>query len=125
MGFDENGKPLPYEQLATAPKVVYWRQLRDYAAEFDELSRRRVAMDVAIAAVKQDLARFAVTLASAKEIQAAKEREVQLLKTDLTGIQKERQAIDQHLAKVQQQLTRARQLLAEALQRNAEMASQL
>ena len=56
MGFDENGKPLPYEQLANAAKVIYWRQLRDYAAEFDELSRRRVAMEVAIAAVKQDLA---------------------------------------------------------------------
>jgi hypothetical protein len=125
MGFDENGKPLPYEQLGTAPKVVYWRQLRDYAAEFDELSRRRVAMDVAIAAVKQDLARFAVTLASAKQIQAAKEREVKLLKSDLAGIQKERATIQQHLAKVQQQLTRARQLLADTLQLNAALARSL
>jgi hypothetical protein len=79
-------------------------------------------MEVAIAAVKQDLQRLAVTLASAKELQAAKEREVQLLKSDLTGIQKERQAIEKHLALVQQQLARARQLLNETLALNASLA---
>jgi hypothetical protein len=125
MAFDENGKPLPYEELKTAPKVLYWRQLRNYAAAFDELARRRVEMEVAIAAVKQDLATFAVTLSTAKEMQASKQREVQLLTADLTGIQKERATIDQHLKLVQQQLTRARQLLQETLARNAELARQL
>jgi hypothetical protein len=125
MGFDENGKPVPFEELASAAKVVYWRQLRNYASEFDELSRRRVEMQVAIADVKQDLATFAVTLATAKELQASKEREVQLLRSDLAGIQKERQAIEKHLAMVQQQLARARQLLQETLARNAQFARRL
>jgi hypothetical protein len=125
LGLDDNGKPLPFEQLAEAPKVIYWRQLRDYAAEFDELARRRVEMEVAIAAVKQDLATFAKTLATAKEIQASKEREVQRLTSDRNGIQKERQAIEQHLALVQQQLTRARQLLQQTLAHNAELAQRL
>jgi hypothetical protein len=125
MPLDENGKPLPYEEMANAPKVVYWRRLRDYASEFNELSRRRVAMEIAIAAVKQDLATFAVTLASAKEIQATQEAEVANLKSDLTGVQNERNAIDSHLALVQKQLARARQLLQETLQQNAEMARRL
>jgi hypothetical protein len=125
MGLDENGKPVPFEEMASAPKLIYWRQLRNYAAEFDELSRRRVEMEVAIAAVKHDLATFAKTLATAKEMQAAKEREVKLLTSDLTGIRKERKAIETHLALVQQQLNRARQLLQETLQRNAQLAGSL
>jgi hypothetical protein len=125
MGLDENGKPVPYEEMANAPKVIYWRQLRNYAAEFDELSRRRVEMEVAIAAVKHDLATFAKTLATAKEIQASKEREVKLLQSDLTGIKNERQAIEKHLALVQQQLARAQRLLQETLLDNARLARQL
>jgi len=125
MGFDENGKPVPFEELADAAKVVYWRRLRNYASEFDELARRRVEMEVAIAGVKQDLATFAVTLATAKELQTSKQREAKLLQSDLTNIQKERQAIDKHLALVQQQLARARQLLQETLARNAQFAGRL
>jgi hypothetical protein len=122
LGFDENGKPLPHEELNNAAKVVYWRQLRNYAAEFDELARRRVEMEVAIAAVKQDLATFAVTLSTAKELQTTKQREVERLKSDLAGVQKERQTIEKHLALVQQQLNRARQLLQDTLALNASLA---
>ena len=125
LGLDENGKPLPPEELANAVKVIYQRRLRDYAAEFDELARRRVAMDVATAEVKKDIERLAVALASAKELQASREQEVQRLRSDLEGIQKERLAIEQHLKLVQQQLARGRELLDEALKRNSAMARRL
>ena len=111
--------------MANAVKVIYQRRLRDYAAEFDELARRRVAMDVATAEVKKDIERLAVALASAKELQASREQEVQRLRSDLEGIQKERLAIEQHLKLVQQQLARGRELLDEALKRNSAMARQL
>lgn len=125
LGLDENGKPLPPEELANAAKVIYQRRLRDYAGEFDELARRRVAMDVATAEVKKDIERLAVALASAKELQAAREQEVKRLRTDLAGIQKERQAIEQHLAAIQKQLARGRELLDAALKQNAALARQL
>jgi hypothetical protein len=125
LGLDENGNPLPPEELANAAKVIYQRRLRDYAAAFDELARRRVAMDVATAEVKKDIERLGLALASAKEIQASRQQEVQRLQSDLAGIQKERQAIEQHLKLVQQQLARGRELLDAALKKNAALARQL
>jgi hypothetical protein len=125
VGYDADGKRLPPEELPNAAKRLYQRRLRDYATEFDELSRRRVAMEVATADVKESIKRIETSLASAKDMQAAKEREVQQLNSDLTGIKKERQAIETHLALVQQQLNRARQLLDAALKRNTELARQL
>ena len=43
VGFDENGKPLPPGDISKATKKIYERRLRDYAAEFDEMARRRIA----------------------------------------------------------------------------------
>lgn len=125
LGLDENGKPLPPENLASAAKVLYQRRLRDYAAEFDELSRRRVAMEVAKEAVDKDMKQLEVALASAEQLHDFREGEIQRLNTDLAGITKERQAIERHLAQVQQQLAKARELLTETLKRNSEMADEL
>ena len=41
VGFDADGKRLPPDQVDQAAKKVYQRRLRDYATEFDVLSRRR------------------------------------------------------------------------------------
>jgi septal ring factor EnvC (AmiA/AmiB activator) len=125
VGYDADGKRLPPDQLASAAKRLYQRRLRDYATEFDELTRRRVEMDVARAEVQADIARLTTAVASAKELQAFREDELRRLRSDLAGIQKERQAIEQHLAQVKQQLARARQLLAETLKRNSEMVRRL
>jgi hypothetical protein len=125
VGYDADGKRLPPEQLGEAAKRLYQRRLRDYATEFDELNRRRVAIDVATADTEQSIARITETLATENAVKASKERQVQQLKTDLAGIQKERQTIDRHLALVQQQLSRAQQLLDAALKRNAALARQL
>jgi hypothetical protein len=72
LGLDETGKPLAPEDTATPAKEVYQRRLRDYAQEFEELSRRRVAMEVAKAETAADIARLTVALSTAKEMQAAK-----------------------------------------------------
>jgi hypothetical protein len=124
-GLDADGKPLPSGELAGAAKVIYQRRLRDYAAEFDELSRRRVDMEVSKAAVQKDIDRLTAALASAKKLQASREAEVKRLTTDLTGVKKERQTIEQHLAKVRQQLARVRELLDNTLKQNSELADRL
>jgi chromosome segregation ATPase len=125
VGYDADGKRLPPNQLANAAKRLYQRRLRDYATEFDELTRRRVEMDVARAEIQADIARLTAAVASAKELQAFREDELRRLRSDLAGIQKERQAIEQHLAQVEQQVARARQLLAETLRHNSELVRRL
>lgn len=125
LGLDENGKPVPPQDLDKAAKVLYQRRLRDYAGEFDELARRRIAMDVSIDQITREIERLGVTLTSAKELQAFREAEVKKLNSDLAGIKQERTAIEAHLGQVRQQLARGQQLLGELLQQNSELARTL
>jgi hypothetical protein len=122
IGFDDSGKRLPPDQLGQAATKQYQRRLRDYALEFDELARRRVALLVDIAAVQKDNERLKVALESAKKLQAFREDEIRKLNKDLAGATRDRQAIERHLAQVQQQLARGRALLAQTLRRNSELA---
>ncbi len=124
-GFDENGNRILPEQLGEAAKRIYQRRLRDYAADFDELARRRIAMEVDIQAVKKDNERLAAAHTSAKQLQAFREDEIKKLSIDLAGITKERQTIDAHLAQVEQQLATAHELLAATLKRNSQLAAEL
>ena len=125
VGFDADGNRLPADQLGEAAKVVYQRRLRDYATQFDELARRRIVMTADIEAVKKDIERLLAALDSAKKLQAFRQDEIQRLGTDLAGVTKERQAIEQHLAQVERQLARVRELLDAALKRNSELADEL
>jgi hypothetical protein len=124
-GFDESGKRLPPEQLAQAPTKLYQRRLRDYALEFDELAQRKLELLVDIEGIRKDNERLAASLESAKKLQAFREDELQKLNTDLAGVSKERQAIQQHLAQLQQRINRGRRLLEDTLRSNAEKARQL
>ena len=125
IGFDADGNRLPPDQVGEAVTRKYSRRLRDYAAEFDAMSRRRLEMEADIAGVKQDIERLVAAQESAKKLQAFREGERTKLTDELAGVTKERQAIDAHLALVEAQLAKARQLLAATLQRNSEMAKAL
>jgi DNA repair exonuclease SbcCD ATPase subunit len=124
-GFDETGKRLPPDALSTAAKKLYQRRLRDYSVEFDELARRRLVLAVDIEAGKKDLERLQAALTSAQQLQAFREDEIKRLQVDLAGATRDKQAIEQHLAKLKQQLERGNQLLAETLERNRELVRQL
>jgi hypothetical protein len=124
-GFDENGKRLPPDQVDQASRKVYQRRQRDYALEFDEISRRRLELQVDIDSAKQDLQRLAAANESAKKLQVFRQDEIQKLNNDLAGITKERQAIERHLAQLQERITNGRARLNETLRRNSEMARQL
>jgi hypothetical protein len=125
VGLDAEGNRLPADKLGEAAKKKYSRRLRDYATEFDELTRRRVELTTEIAGLKQDIERLVAAEASAQKLHAAREEERTKLTTELAGITKERKAIETHLAQVEAQLAKVRQLLAETLQRNREMAREL
>jgi chromosome segregation ATPase len=124
-GVDADGKLLPPGELANAAKVLYQRRLRDYAAEFDELARRRVDMEVSKAAAQKDIDRLTAALASAKETQAYRENEIKRLTIDRDGVKRERHAIETHLAQVRQQLAKVRELLDSTLKQNSELADRL
>ncbi len=115
VGLDENGKQLPPDQIDKAVKKIYQRRLRDYAAEFDELSRRRIAMIAEIDALKKDIEQLTAAEEVAKALQAARTAERAKLTTDLAGITKEREAIEKHLAQLNQLLAKAIQLRDEAM----------
>jgi predicted nucleic acid-binding Zn-ribbon protein len=124
-GFDEAEKRLPPDQLAQAAKRLYQRRLRDYAIEFDELAQRKLELLVDIDGIRKDNERLAEALASAKKLQAYREDEARRLNTDLAGITKERQAVEQHLAQLRRRIDRGRKLLEETLRNNAARARQL
>ena len=124
-GFDETGKRLPPDQLAQAAKKLYQRRLRDYAVEFDELAQRKLELLVDIDGIRKDNERLATALESAKKLQAFREDEARRLNTDLVGITKERQAIEQHLAQLRQRIDRGRRLLEETLRNNAALSGQV
>jgi hypothetical protein len=125
VGIDENGQPLPPDQMSKATKVLYQRRLRDYATELDELARRRVATLADIDAVKTDIDELDASQEVAKKLQEFRTAERQKLTTELAGVTKEREAVEKHLAQVQQLLAKARQLLADTLKQNHQLAAEL
>src|SRR6185369_2199221 len=118
-------KPLPPGDISKAAKKLYWRRLRDYAAEFDEMARRRISLLTDIDAVKKDIVRLTDALDAAKKIQAFRQDERTKLTSDLAGVMKERAAIEKHLADVRKLLTRARELTADLLRRNDQLSAEL
>jgi hypothetical protein len=125
LGLDADGVPLPPHDIANAAKTLYQRRLRDYAVEFDEMWRRRIAMRADIDAVNKDIDQLTAAKASADELQTELTATRQKLTTELAGISKERDAIEKHLAQVEELLAKARQLTAEVMAQNRQMAAEL
>ena len=125
IGFDETGKPVPPADLSKAAKKIYQRRLRDYAAEYAVMARRRIALMTEIDAVNKDIARLVAAQEAAKKVQAFREDERTKLQADLAGVEKEKAAIAKHLADVQKLLARAQELTRELLKRNDQLAAEL
>jgi hypothetical protein len=124
VGSDENGKPLPPGD-SKITKKLYRRRLRDYAAEFDEMARRRIAVLTDIDAINKDIVRLTQALEAAKKLQAFREDERTKLTSDLAGVTKEHAAIEKHLAELNKLLARARQLTDELIIRNDQLTAEL
>jgi hypothetical protein len=125
LGLDADGKPLPPDEIGKATKVLYQRRLRDYAAEFDELDRRRIALKTEKEAVEKDIAQLLAAKDVADKLQIFRTDEKKKLTSDLAGITKEREAIEKHLAQVEQLLAKARQLTAETMAQNRKLVAEL
>jgi aspartate oxidase len=75
--------------------------------------------------VNKDNDRLTTAKKEAENLQKFREDERQKLTSDLTGINKERAAIERHLAQVNQQLTRAHTLTAELMRSNDQLTALL
>jgi hypothetical protein len=125
LGLDADGKPLPPDQINDAVRQIYQRRLRDYANEFDEAVRQRIATRAAIDTVKKDIEQLTAAEDVAKKIQSFRTEERQKLTSDLAGVTKEREAIEKHLGEVEKLLAKARDLTAQLIERNRQLVAQL
>lgn len=125
IGVDENNALIPPGSSTAAVKTLYQRRRRDYAGEFDEAIRQRIAMRADIDAVKRDIEDLTAAEEVAKKIQTFRTAERQKLTADLAGVTKEREAIEKHLRDVEQLLAKARDLTAQLLEHNRQLAAQL
>jgi hypothetical protein len=125
LGLDADGNPLLPDEIDKAVRRIYQRRLRDYANEFDEAERSRIATQADIDAVKKDIEQLTAAEEVAKRIQSFRTEERQKLTADLAGVTKEREAIEKHLGEVEKLLTKARELTAQLMERNRQLAAQL
>ena len=103
----------------------YQRALRDYSYLFQELARDRVNLLAESSAVEKDNEKLVLTLTGAKQLEASREVEVEKLDVDLTGMKKDRNAIEKLLTALENQVGVGRKLFEETLRDNHQQADEL
>jgi hypothetical protein len=126
-GYDEaeNGKRVPPESAEAAARTEYQRRLRDYAVELRNLTERRAVLTTERAGVTLDNQRVVAATESAKQLGAFRQDEANKLTSDLTGLARDRQAVERLLTMVEQQVTTIRTLLDQTLQENSRLVREL
>lgn len=125
IGFDENDNRVPPDQLDKAVRKVFQRPLVDYAFLFSELAKEKVVLMARIDAVREDNAKLEAALASAEKLGKFREEEKKVMTGDLTGMKRDRAAIEKHLAMIRQMLDNAHKLVNDLLAENAKLATEL
>ena len=125
IGLDENDERVGPDKIDTAVKRLYSRPLRDYAILFGELAEQRVVMLASIQAVAGDNRLKETALKSAEELGEFREEEIRNLAVDLTGMERDREAIESHRDMLLLQLKNAQQLIDAKLTENSGLAAAL
>lgn len=125
MGIDADGKLVGPESMDTAQQKIYYRQLRDYAFEFQEQAKRQRELRSEGLAMQSNLKQMQAALDGAKKHGEFRNEEQRKLKHDLAGVQRDLKTITDHLAAVQRQADRAKQLLTQTLAANVSTAQRL
>lgn len=125
VGYDADGNRLSPDNIDKAVSFRYERDLRDYDYYFHELARERVILEADKAAVAEDVKKLEAALASARQLQAFREDQLQMLNRDLAGVKKELATIEKLLAIVESQLAKGKEKLVFTLAENDRLAKQL
>ncbi len=123
--FLRDGKP---SQGGNADRVVegkYQRALRDYLLLFTEYLRQRAIRVDELAAAKSEWESIEKAVADAKKQVAFHEQQIADLRQDLAQLERERDAVGDHLAALKRQFGDSQQAIAKLLHSNQELAQQL
>jgi hypothetical protein len=125
--YDDADQLLGPETAAETDPVFYryYRPLRDYDFLFQELARDQTLTLADINSVQQDIQQLNLAYQGAQQMQAFRTDEIEKLNFDLSGVTKDRQAIEQHLARLERQVHVAENLLQETIRENAARAQEL
>lgn len=122
-GLDADGLVVGTDEEAVSYR--FRRLPRDYSYLFNDLSREQADLIALMQASQTDVAKLTTALASAKKLTIFREEELQKLENDLKLLQRDRQAITQHVKALQAQIAKAERLLSETLQLNASLAAKI
>ncbi|TWT85427.1 hypothetical protein Pla123a_02340 [Posidoniimonas polymericola] len=125
MGIDQDGNLVGPESIDSAQQKIYYRELRDYAFEFQEQAKRQRELRSEGLSLQSNLQQTLAALEGAKKLGEFRQEEQRKLKHDLAGVQRDLKAITDHLAAVEGQVNRAKDLLTQTLAANLRTAQQL
>jgi hypothetical protein len=123
--FDEQGNRVGPENADKAVRWAFERPLRDYAYLFAAANRLAVALAAEQEALVEDNKKLNASLEIAKKLGALRTEEKAGLTGDLQHIQRDREAIEAHLATVQRVLANVQARVAELLAETLEQRNQL
>jgi hypothetical protein len=121
--YDEQDRRLGPDDADKAVKVLYDRQLRDYAYLFSELLRRRVVLTAEHSGLTEDISKLKAALANGQQLTAHREAEKGGLTGDLEHMKRDQQTIEALLEKITAQLQFVQTQTAELLRQNLSLAA--
>lgn len=122
-GVDEEGKFVAdNDPERKVVRKLYRRRLRDYAFLLNDYERERAALVARKQALESDIASLTIALEDAKATEQYRREELAKWRADLDAVERDRRAIETHVAALQRQVTNARTLLDQTLQQNAQLA---
>lgn len=122
-GIDEEGKFVAdNDPKRKVVRRLYRRRLRDYAFLLNDFERERAALVARKQALETDIASLTIALSDAKATEQYRREELAKWRTDLDAVERDRRAIETHVAALQRQVANARNLLDQTLQENAQLA---
>lgn len=125
MGYNEQDQLVGPEEMDTAVREVYYRQLRDYAFLFQEFAERRKELLAQQAFVQNGIDKMQQANQSAQELLAQREADQQRLEADNEGVTRDQRAIESYVSVLGRQIDNAQRLLDQTLAANSRDARRL
>jgi len=119
--FDDQG----IETLVEDGNGMFVRRLRDYEILFDEFHRLRAEAEARMKVAERDKQFMDDSKADARLQQAARQKEIQDLQQDLTGILKERDAVQGHEKSLDTAIASMKNAIAQLTARSEAMIAQV
>ena len=125
IGLDADDQRVGVDNIDQAVKKLYNRSLRDYAYIFSKLAGEKVKLLAKQEAASEDIARLVKSLTGAEETGQFRQKQIDALGNDLTGMKADLTAIESHRNAVLGQLRHFQQRIDDYLADNSVRAKAL